>query len=141
MDKNLEPNYRPRHYCTCPKLAKLSDIQVIQDAQARHEGQMDNAPINDTQDRPPTQCRMLSYHPDWSDSDNDKDNQARAPIAYTPVKNPQPSTSYVREEAPLRRPNTYPKVLTFGRGNMAPLASWNKITLGCRCGLNINHIS
>ena len=31
VDKNLEPNYRPRHYCTCPKVAKLSDIQVIQD--------------------------------------------------------------------------------------------------------------
>ena len=93
---------------------------------------MDNAPINDTQDRPPKPSRRPSYHSDWSDSDNDKDNQARAPITSTPEKNPQPSTSYAREDAPLRRPNTYPKVLTFGRGNMAPLASWNNITLGCR---------
>ena len=27
MDQNLEPNYRLRDYCTCPKVAKLSDIQ------------------------------------------------------------------------------------------------------------------
>ena len=36
VDQTLEPNYRPRHYCTCPKVAKHSDIQVIQDVQARH---------------------------------------------------------------------------------------------------------
>ena len=28
VDQNLQPNYRPRHYCTCPKVAKHSDIQV-----------------------------------------------------------------------------------------------------------------
>ena len=39
MGWNLEPKYRPRHYCTCPKVTKLLDIQVIQDAQARHEEQ------------------------------------------------------------------------------------------------------
>ena len=38
VDKNLEPIYRPRHYCTCPKVVKLSDMQVIQDAQAKHTG-------------------------------------------------------------------------------------------------------
>ena len=50
---------------------------------------------------------------------------------------PQPSTS----SGTLRKPKTYPKVLTFGRGNMAPLA--NGFTMGCRhgcgCGLIINH--
>ena len=110
MDKNLEPNYRPRHQCTCPKVAKLSDIQVIQNAQAKHMLQTDNAPINDTQDRPPKPSRRPSYHSDWSDSDNNKDIQARAPITSTPKKNPQPSTSYAREDTPLRGPNTYPEV-------------------------------
>ena len=100
---------------------------------------MDNAPINDTQDRPPKPSRRPSYHSDLSDSNNNKGNQARAPITSTPKKNPQPSTSYAREDAPLRRSNTYPKVLTFGRGNMALQASWNNVILGCRCRLNINH--
>ena len=52
MDQNLEPNYRPRHYCTCPKVAKLSNIQVIQDVQARHLEQTDNPSTHDSQDRP-----------------------------------------------------------------------------------------
>ena len=42
VDKHLEPNYRPRHHCTCPKVAKLSDIQVIQEAQVKHMEQMGN---------------------------------------------------------------------------------------------------
>ena len=64
MDQNLEPNYRPRHYCTCPKVARLSDIQVIQDMQARHLEQMDNASIHDSQDRSPKSCRRPPYHSD-----------------------------------------------------------------------------
>ena len=52
MGQNLEPNYRHRHYCTCPKVARLSDIQVIQDEQARHLEQMDNASILDSQADP-----------------------------------------------------------------------------------------
>ena len=138
MDQNLEPNYRPRHYCTCPKVARLSDIQVIQDVQARHLEQMDNASIHDSQDRPPKQSRRPSYHSDWSDSDNDKDSQAWVPSTR---QDPQPTISCARTDNPLRRPNTYPKVLTFGRGNMAPLA--NGFTMGCKhrlgCRLNINH--
>ena len=38
----------------------------------------------------------------------------------------------------MRRPNTYPKVLTFGRGKIAPLASGTRITIGHRCGLHID---
>ena len=72
------------------------------------------------QDRPPKPSRRLCYHSDWSDSDDDKDNQARAPITSTPDKNPEPKTSCKERMHPLRRPDTYPKVLTFGRGNMAP---------------------
>ena len=63
-------------------MAKLSHIQVIQDTQAKYEGQMDNAPMNDTQDRPPKPSREMSYHSDWSDSDNEKDSLARAPIKF-----------------------------------------------------------
>ena len=119
-------------------MAKLSDIRVIQDAQAKHMEQIDNALMNDTQDRPPKPSRKMSYHSDWSDSDNKKDNQARAPITNTPKNDSQPSTSYAREDT-LLRPNTYPKVLTFGRGKIALLAIWNNVSKGHRCGLNINH--
>ena len=140
MDQNVEPNLRPRHYCTCPKVARLSDIQVIQDAQARHLEQMDNTSIHDSQDRPPKPSRRPFYHSDWSDSD-DKDSQAQDHPPNTPKQDPQPTTSQARTDAPLRRPNTHPKVLTFGRVNMASLTNW--FTMGCWHrwwhGLNINH--
>ena len=97
-------------------MAKISDIQVIHDAQPKHMEQMDNAPVKEIQDRHPKPSRRPSYHSDWSDSDNDKDNQAKAPLTSThEKKDPQPSTSHTRENAPLGIPNTYPKVLPFGR--------------------------
>ena len=71
--------------------------------------------MNDTQDRPPKPSRKMSYHSEWSNSDNEKDNQARLPITNTPKNDSQPSTSYAREDALLRRPNTHPNILTFGR--------------------------
>ena len=52
MNQNLEPNYRPRHYCTCPKVARLSDIQVIQGVQARPREQMDSASIHESRQTP-----------------------------------------------------------------------------------------
>ena len=38
----------------------------------------------------------------------------------------------------MTRPNTYPKVLTFGRGKLAPLASGTGITIGCKCRIHID---
>ena len=41
---------------------------------------------------------------------------------------------------PLGRPNTWPKVLTFGRGRgKFHLADWPSMTKGCGCGLNSRH--
>ena len=98
---------------------------------------MDNPSAHDTQDRPPKPNRKPSYHSDWSDDEDGKDNQARAPIAKSMPLRPQPSIS----SSILRKPKTYPKVLTFGRGNMASLA--NDFTMGCGLGcghgLVINH--
>ena len=139
MDQNLEPNYRPRHYCPCPKVAKLSDIQVVQDVQARHLEQMDNTSMHDSQDRPPRPSRRTPIPSDWSDDEDGKDNQARAPIAKPVPQESQPSTSsdtHVSET--LRKSNTYPKVLTFGRGKLVPLANGTSITMGCGCGIHIN---
>ena len=45
---------------------------------------------------------------------------------------------YASEPTPLRRPNTYPKVLTFGRGNIAPLSNRTNAPIGCGHRLNID---
>ena len=100
IDQNLELNYRPRHYCTYPKVARLSDIQVIQNMQARHLEQTDNASIYDSQDRPPKPSRRPPCHSDWSNSDNDKDSQAQAPPTSPPRQDPQPTTSHARTDTP-----------------------------------------
>ena len=83
MNQNLQPKYRPKHYCHCPKVAKHSNIQVIQEVQTRHLEQTDNPSTHDCQDRPPKPSRRPSYHSDWSDDEEGKHNQAMAPIAKT----------------------------------------------------------
>ena len=46
-------------------------------------------------------------------------------------QDPQPNTLFgASDRQTLRRPNTCPKVLTFGRGKLAPLAS-GTMTMGC----------
>ena len=103
---------------------------------------MNSPSIHDSQDIPPKPSRRPSYNSDCSDDEDGKDNQARASIAKPVSQKPQPSTSSgTHTNEILRKSNTYPKALTFGRGNMAPLA--NDFTMECRhrCGyrLNINH--
>ena len=98
---------------------------------------MDN--MTETQERPPKPDRRTPIPSDWSNSDGVKDNQARAPIAKTIPQDPQPSTlfgTYARET--LRRPNTCPKVLTFGKGKLAPLVSGTGITIGHGCRIHID---
>ena len=51
-----------------------------------------------------------------------------------PTQDPQPSTSYTCESAPLRCPNTYPKVLNLERGRgKFPLANWTSLAKGHGC--------
>ena len=57
-----------------------------------------------------TQTQKKDHKSDWSDSENGKVDQTRS----NPI-DPQPSTSYARDSAPLRCPNTCPKVLNLGR--------------------------
>ena len=66
----------------------MSDREVIMDAKQR---KMDIA--TETQARPPTWNPLPS---NWSneDDENDKDDQARAPIAKPIPQDPQPSTSF-----------------------------------------------
>ena len=84
----------------------MSDREVIMDAKQRRTDK-----VTETQARPPAWIPIPS---DWSDDEdeNDKDDQARAPI----LLDPQPSTSF----------GTYPsetllKVVTFGQGKLLPL--------------------
>ena len=72
------------------------------------------------------------------DSDNGKDDQARSlPVVIDITSDqettidPQPSTSNFSASTPLRRPNTYLKVLSLGRGTgNSPLADWTSVAKG-----------
>ena len=136
VDQNLEANFRPKTSSKCPKVARISDSELIQDTKLPNARQMDNA--TETQERPPKPDRT-PVPSDWSNSDDGKDNQARAPIAKTVPQDLQPSTSFgTYASETLRRPNTYPKVLTFGSGKLAPLASGTGITIGHGCRIHID---
>ena len=136
LDRNLEANFRPKTTYKCPKISRMSDSELIQDVKLRKIRQMDN--MTETQVRPPKLSRRTPIPSDWSDGDG-KDNQARAPIAKPVPQDPQPSTSFgAYASETLRRPNTYPKVLTFGRGKLVPLASGTGITIGCRHGIHMD---
>ena len=71
----------------------------------------DNIPLTvrnmETQDpkqpRLPKPCRKINKKSDWSDSEDEKDDQARSnPIDITSMQDPQPRTSYARDSDPLR---------------------------------------
>ena len=148
----MEPNFRPKQPCKYPKIARLSDSQFVQDSKLKittksKEITQDNIPItvrnmeNETpkQPRPPKPSRKIDHHSDCSDSEDGKDDQAR--VKPIDIQDPQPSTSYANESAPLRCPNTYPKVLNLRRGRdkgKAPLANWTSVIKGCGCGIIID---
>ena len=99
LDQEWQPNFRPKHPCTCPKVANMSDNQFIQNAKLKMTKQTDrdNIPVTErtkgTQDwnqfRPPKPDRKIPS--DWSDSEDGKDDQAEAkPID---IQDPQSSTS------------------------------------------------
>ena len=87
--------------------------------------------------------RKINMRSDWSNSDDSKDNQVRGKPVVVDITSDhdmdmdqQPSTSNPSTSTSLRRPNTYPKVLSFGRGRgKFPLANWTSVTKGCGCGL------
>ena len=84
--------------------------------------------VTETQARPPTWNPIPS---DWSDEDddeNDKGDQARAPITKPIPQDHKPSTSFGTYPSA-----TLPRVVTFGQGKIAPLAS-GTLTIGCGCG-------
>ena len=103
----------------------MSDRQVFMDANQRN---MNNA--TETKARLPRRNPLPS---DWSnDEEDDKDDQARAPMAKPILQDPQPSTSFGTYPSA-----SLPRVVTFGRGKIAPLAS-GTLTIGCGCGIPID---
>ena len=108
FDRNLDENFRPKTPYKCPKVAKMLNREVTMDAKQR---KMDK--VTETQARPP---RWNPLPSDWSaDEVDDKDDQARAPIAKPIQQDPQPSTSYGTHPSA-----TLPRVGTFGREKIAP---------------------
>ena len=152
----MEPNFRPKSPCKCPNLAKLADKHKAQlaskhkapnfdSSQDRHVTTNDNIPVMVTKIQAQAQKwprkqqthRKINVRSKWRDWDDGKDNQARGNPVVVDITSDQetdmdqqPSTS-----APLRRPNTWPKVLTYGRGRgKFPFANWTSVTKGCGCG-------
>ena len=64
LDQELQPNFRPKHPCTCPKVARMSDNQFTQNTKLKMAKEMDrdNIPVTErtmgTQD--PKQSRPQS---------------------------------------------------------------------------------
>ena len=122
LNQDLEPNYRPKTLCSC------SSFRLNRN-QKEH-----NAPPTNTNNNTLTLVRMtLTYNrprqqqkqkkvemkSDWSpDSDNRRDNQARKPIRHKTTSDWETNiedNQHILVEAPSRRPNTMPLVLTNGK--------------------------
>ena len=106
----MEPNCRPRHPSRCPKVAKLSDNQFIQESKLEKPTNFkdiinDNIPLTvrnmevQASEQPELQetCRKIHQKSDWSDCEDGKDDHARSNPIDT--QDPQPSTSYARDSA------------------------------------------
>ena len=68
LGQDLEPNFRPKHPCRCPKIAKLSDNQFIQEPNLKtttnsKETVNDNIPmtVRNMEDEAPEQPRPQSH--------------------------------------------------------------------------------
>ena len=150
----MEPNFRPKPPCKCPKLAKLTDKQITKDINKpkaltsdNRQTTNDNIPstVRKMQSQAQKQSRPLQIHrkidqkSDWSNLDNSKDNQASSIVIDITSDqevniDSQPSTSNPSTSAPLRRPITYPKGLSLGRGRgNFPLDNWTSVAKGSGC--------
>ena len=148
----------PNSPCKCPNFAKLADKHWAQLASNHKSGSNqdkqgttdDNIPITirkmqaQAQKWPRKQKthRKINVRSDLSDSDDGKDNQARGKPVVDIISDhkmdidQQPSNSIPSTSTPLKRPNTYPKVLSLGRGRgKFPLANWTSVTKGGGCRL------
>ena len=96
LDQELEPNFRPKPPCKCPRLAKLADRQLAQEICKHKPPTSDNNQDRQTTNgnipsmvrkmhlqaqkwpRPQQTHRKINARSDWSDWDDGKDNQERS---------------------------------------------------------------
>ena len=83
-----------------------------------------------------TNAKEMNKTSDWSDSDDHKYSQVRGkPVVHDISSDQETDTDQpTTVAAPLRRPNTWPKVLICGRGRgKFPLANWTSVAKGHGC--------
>ena len=142
LNQDLEPNFWTKSPCKCPifsKLARTHKVPKPSSSQAKHYTNPDNIPVTgglmQAQKLPRKQQmqKKIKMRSDWSDSDDDKDSQARGkPIIHDISSDQETDTNQQTTVAtPLRRPNMWPKVLTCGRGRgKFPYANWTSVAKG-----------
>ena len=82
--------------------------------------------MTEIQVSPPRPSRRTPIPSDWSDYDDGKDDQARAPIAKPILQDPQPNTSFgTSASQTLRRPNTYLKCFNFWQRKISTSSQWD----------------
>ena len=126
VDRNLDENFRPKTPCKHPKIARMSDRQVIMDAKQRKNRQSDRKPRLDLQEG-------IQYLQTGAMMRRMTKKTRSGLYGKTYTTRPQLDTSFVTYPGA-----TLPRILTFGRGKMAPLAS-GTLTIGCGCSIPIDH--
>ena len=135
LNQDLVPTFWPKSPCKCPNFAKLADKHKVHlarkhkapksySSQYKHVTTHDNIPVvvgkMQAQKWPRKQQthRKINQRSDWSDLDNDKDSQVRGKSLIYGITSDQETDTDKQAitTAPLRRPNTWPKVLTCERG-------------------------
>ena len=158
LDQDFKFNFRPKQPCKYPKVAKLVNSQLTRDLNLQAPTTSDNretVPIDgnipvtvrnlETQaqkwPRPQHPHRRIDQISEGSAPDYAKDYQTRSGcIPPSQDIAPQPSTSYTSTSDPFRCPNTYPNVLSLGRGRgNFLLANWICLVKGCGHRLVIGH--
>ena len=140
LNQDLEPNYRPKSPCSCCPFSELANGQEASrpvNSREEHYAPLTNiftsVRMTQTYNRPRRQQKQKKeeIQSDCStDSDDTKYNQDRKkPIRHdiasdleTEIEDDQDSVI----EAPLRRPNTMPKVLN-SRIKIYLLSSWTSV--------------
>ena len=135
LDQDLEPNFRPKPPCKCPKLAKLANRQLTQVINKPKAPTSDNkqttndkipSAVRNMQSqaqqwpRPQQTPRKIDVKSDWSDSDDGKNNQARSmPVVIDTTSDqeanidPQTSSTNANASAPLKTSQHLPKSFDF----------------------------
>ena len=127
----FKPGFRtqfwPKSPCKCPNFSKLASKHKApksDSSQDKYTTTTDNIHVtvgkckHKNNPENSKHKKKINMRSDLSDSDDDKDSQVRGkPIIHDISSDQETDTDQqTTVAAPLRRPNTWPKVLTCGRG-------------------------